>query len=131
MKRNPNPPRMSFFPFLFHFHTLPLTNTHRERREKRDVCAIALIANKGAAIQGGVGWRERKGKEYIHTHAWQWMDALRCNGMEMGRDFAVVVCCFFLLFKERARLIGAAAAIAGYWLSKFTIRMQCNGIEVK
>lgn len=69
------------------------------------------------------------------------MDALRCaamgtlqctalqwNGMEMGRDFAVVVSCF-LLFKERARLIGAAA-IAGCWLSKFTIRMQCNGIEV-
>lgn len=65
------------------------------------------------------------GKEYIHTHAWQRMDvlqmdalrynAMRCNGMEMGRDFAVVVSsCFFLLFKERARLIGAAAAaIAG------------------
>lgn len=56
--------------------------------------------------------------------------AMQRNGMEMGRDFAVVVSCF-LLFKERARLIGAAAAaIAGCWLSKFTIRMQCNGIEV-
>lgn len=34
--------------------------------------------------------------------------------MEMGRDFAVVVSSCFLLFKERARLIGAAAAaIAG------------------
>lgn len=74
-----------------------------------------------------MGWGGRKGKEYIHTHAWQWMDALRCasmdalrynamqrNGTEMGRDFAVVVSCFFLLFKARARLIGAAAAaIAG------------------
>lgn len=128
MKRNPNPPRM-FCSFLF-FLTFTLshsqTHTEREKREKRDVCAIALIANKGAAIQGGVGGKERKGKEYIHTHAWQWMDALRCaamgalqwmccnamrcNGMEMGRDFAVVVFRFlfllsscFLLFKERAR----------------------------
>lgn len=67
-----------------------------------------------------VGWGEGKGKERnTYTHAWQWMDALRCaalrcngytamdalrcNGMEMGRDFAVVVSCFFLLFKERAR----------------------------
>lgn len=60
--------------------------------------------------------------------ALQWV---RCNGKEMGRDFAVVVCCFLLLLRARARLIGAAAAaIAGCWLSKFTIRMQCNGIEV-
>lgn len=47
--------------------------------------------------------------------ALQWMHcaAMQRNGMEMGRDFAVVVSCF-LLFKERARLIGAAAAaIAG------------------
>lgn len=82
-------------------------------------------------------------KEYIHTHAWQWMDALRCasmdalrcnamrcNGMEMGRDFAVVVSCLFLLllFKERARLIGAAAAaIAGCPGSQF----ECNAMELK
>lgn len=150
MKRNPNPPRM-FCSFLFfsHFHTLPLTNTHTERegRGKRDVCAIALIANEGAAIHGGVGWGKRKG---IHTHTRMAMDgcaALRCNGctamgtlqctalqwngMEMGRDFAVVSCLFLLLLFERARLIGAAAAIAGCWLSKFTIRMQCNGIELR
>lgn len=151
MKRNPNPPRMfcSFFFFLTfslsHSPTHPQTHQHtqrerrerRERREKRDVCAIALIANKGAAIQGGVGWGKRKG---IHTHtrmatdgcaALQWMHcaAMQRNGMEMGRDFAVVVSCFFLLFKERARLIGAA--IAGCWLSKFTIRMQCNAMELK
>lgn len=60
-----------------------------------------------------VGWGEGKGKERnTYTHAWQWMDALRCaamgalqwvhcnamrcNGMEMGRDFAVVVSSFFL-----------------------------------
>lgn len=82
--------------------------------------------------------KERKGI-HTHTHGNGWMccaalryNAMRCNGMEMGRDFAVVVVSCFLLFKERARLIGAAAAaaIAGYWLSKFTIRMQCNGIEV-
>lgn len=149
MKRNPNPPRMfcSFF-FFPHFLTFTLshsqTHTEREeRREKRGVCAIALIANEGAAIQGGVGWGERKGKEYIHTHAWQWMDALRCaamgalqwvrcNAMEwkwvgiLLLSF-LVPSCFFLLFKERACLIGAAAAaIAGCWLSKFTIRMQWN-----
>lgn len=60
-----------------------------------------------------MGGKERKG---IHTHTrmamdgcaalrcngYTAMDALRCNGMEMGRDFAVVVSCF-LLFKERAR----------------------------
>lgn len=152
MKRNPKPSRMfcSFFFSLSHSPTHPQTHQHtqrerRERREKRDVCAIALIANEGAAIQGGVGWGERKGKErntYTHTHGNGWMDVLRCaalqwmrcNGKEMGRDFAVVVSCLFLLLLfERARLIGAAAAaaIAGCWLSKFTIRMQCNGIEVK
>lgn len=54
-------------------------------------------------------WGEGKGKERnTYTHAWQWMDALRCtalqrNGMEMGRDFAIVVSCFLLLFKARAR----------------------------
>lgn len=62
-------------------------------------------------------WGEGKGRERnTYTHAWQRIDALRCaamgtlqctalqcNGMEMGRDFAVVVSCFFLLFKERAR----------------------------
>lgn len=46
---------------------------------------------------GGVRGKERN----TYTHAWQWMDALRCaatqcDGMEMGRDFAVVVSCFFL-----------------------------------
>lgn len=128
MKRNPNPPRMFcsfFFLSLSHFQSLPLTNTHtqRERREKRDVCAIALIANERAAIQGGVGWGERKGKEYIHTRmAMDGCAALRCNGCAaMERKWVGIlllpllflVSCF-LLFKERARLIGAAAAaIAG------------------
>lgn len=115
MKRNPNPPRMfcSFFFFVSHFHTLPLTHKHterEERREKRDVYAIALIANKGAAIQGGVGWGKRKGiHTHTHTHGnglmrcaamgtlqWVHCNAMRCNGKEMGRDFAVAVSCFLL-----------------------------------
>lgn len=129
MKRNPNPPRMfcSFFFFLSHFHTLPLTNTHthrerEERREKRDVCAIALIANKGAAIQEG-GWGGGKGKEYIHTHTrmamdgcaalrcngYTAMDALRCNGKEMGRDFAVVVIRFLFLLSSCCYCLSARA----------------------
>lgn len=50
-------------------------------------------------------WGGGKGKEYIHTHThgngwmcckWMRCAALRCNGMEMGRDFAVVVSSFFL-----------------------------------
>lgn len=85
---------------------------------------------------GGVG-----GKEYIHTrmamdgcaalrcNGYTAMDALRynamrCNGMEMGRDFAVVVCCFFLLFKARARLIGAAAA--GYYCYCWLLAVQVH-----
>lgn len=122
MKRNPNPPRM-FCSFLFLLtFTLSHSQTHteREEREKRDVCAIALIANEGAAIQGGVGWGKRKG---IHTHtrmatdgcaALQWVRCNGCAAMEwkwVGTLLLLflVSSCFFL-FEERARLIGAAAA---------------------
>lgn len=51
-------------------------------------------------------WGGGKGKERnTYTHAWHWMDALRyaamgalrCNAMEMGRDFAVVSSFFLVL----------------------------------
>lgn len=112
MKRNPNPPRMFCSFFFFLTFTLPhsLINTHRERREKRDGCAIALIANKGAAIQGGVGWGGGKGKERkgIHTHTRMAMDGwMRCAAMEW-KWVGILLLLFllsscFLLFKERAR----------------------------
>lgn len=90
MKRNPNPPRMFCSFFFSHFHTFNLshsptnTPTHterekREKREKRDVCAIALIPNKGAAIQGGVGWGEKERNTYTRM-AMDGCAALRCNG---------------------------------------------------
>lgn len=97
MKRNPNPPRMFCSFFFFPTFTLSHSQTHteREEREKRDVCAIALIANKGAAIQGGgVGWRERQGKEYIHTR--MAMDVLRCNGCNAWKWVGILLSLFFV-----------------------------------
>lgn len=84
------------------------------------------------------GWGEGKGKERkgIHTHtrmamdgcaalrcaALQWVryNAMRCNGMEMGRDFAVVVVssCFLFLdvVVQRARAPDRCCCCCYCWL---------------